>query len=56
MRKPPPNATNLRAQIMDVERQLEELAKISPPDKALRSRQAIDLLIGVRANELYRLR
>jgi hypothetical protein len=33
-----------RRQLIEVERQLEEIAKVSPPDKALRLRQAIDLL------------
>jgi hypothetical protein len=48
--------TNARHQINGIERQLEEIAKVSPPDKAVRLRQAIDLLIEVRSCELYRLR
>jgi len=56
MRKPADNATDIRGQMIALERQIEELAKVSPPDKALRLRQASDLLTEARACELYRLR
>jgi hypothetical protein len=49
-------ATHIRCQIIALERQLEEIAKVSPPDKALRLRQAADLLTEAVAVELYRLR
>ena len=44
--------TNARVGIMALERQAEELAKVSPPDKAARLRQAADLLTEARACEL----
>jgi hypothetical protein len=53
---PKPTTTNVRHQIIETERQLEEIAKVSPPDKALRLRQAIDLLTEVLACDLCRLR
>jgi hypothetical protein len=52
----PNTFADIRRQIIAIERRAEELAKVSPPDKALRLRQAIDLLTEARAVELYRLR
>jgi hypothetical protein len=47
---------DIRGQIIELERQLAELIKVSPPDKALRLGRASDLLTEARACELFRLR
>jgi hypothetical protein len=52
----PTTVADIRRQMVALERQAEELAKVSPPRKALRLRQAADLVTEGRANELYRLR
>jgi hypothetical protein len=52
-----PNAiADIRRQIIVLERQLAELIKLSPPERALRLGRASDLLTEARACELFRLR
>jgi hypothetical protein len=46
---------DVRVQIMELERHLEQLAQNSAPKRALRLRQASDLLTEARACELFRL-
>jgi hypothetical protein len=47
---------DIRGQLIALERQLEQLAQRSAPKRALRLRQASDLLTEARACDLFRLR
>jgi hypothetical protein len=52
----PNTVADIRRQIIELESQLAELAKISSPGRALLLGRASDLLTEARACELYRLR
>jgi hypothetical protein len=54
MRKP--NTAAIRRQMKELERQIETLASVSSPGKALRLGRAADLLIEARGVDLHRLR
>jgi hypothetical protein len=59
MRKPmqrKSNVAHVRRQIVALERDLAELARRAPPDRALKLGRASDLLTEARACDLYRLR
>jgi hypothetical protein len=47
---------NIRRQMIALERQLSELAKVSTRERALRLASAADLLTEARACDLWRLR
>jgi hypothetical protein len=48
--------TDIRGQLIELERRLEQLAQRSPSKRALRLRRASDLLTEARACDLFRLR
>lgn len=51
-----PTVASIRKQMIKLERELHALAKLSPPERALKLGRAEDLLIEARACDLHRLR